>query len=47
MTVALAEPMEEHSIHALLGKSFEWTEGVEAFEWMMNQSVTGKIVARA
>lgn len=44
MIEELAEQIEKHNIHPVIGETFTWQEAPKAFESMMKQGTVGKIV---
>ena len=42
----LVRRVDADKIHPVIAKTFEWSEAKEAFELLMSQSGTGKIVVR-
>ena len=46
MSRRLVQTVEQHGIHPMIGKAFEWPDAKEALRVSMERSEVGKIVIR-
>ena len=46
MSRRLVQIVEQHGIHPMIGKTFEWPDAKEAFRVSMGRSEAGKTVIR-
>lgn len=46
MNIELVRMIEEHGIHPVIARTFEWDEAKEALNMLLNQTVVGKIVIK-
>lgn len=46
MVVDFVKLVEEHNVHPVIAKTFEFNEAPEAFECLRNQKDVGKIVIK-
>jgi NADPH:quinone reductase-like Zn-dependent oxidoreductase len=45
-SLAHVKLFEEHKLHPVIGKVFEWEDAVDAFRVSMEKSVMGKVVIK-
>lgn len=46
MIIELVRKVEEYGIRPVIARTFEWNEGKDALNMMLDQTVVGKIVVK-